>query len=194
MILVSQSPRRKDILTAAGYQFKIVNADIDEIYPSSMAIIDIPAYLALEKANSVKMNYPGELLLAADTIVVLEGQIIGKPINDEDAIRMLSGLSGKKHTVITGVCILKGNEVKCFSDISDVYFAKLTQNEIRHYVAQHKPLDKAGAYGVQDWIGMIAIESIRGSYYNVMGFPIHKVYRELKQFGLFPEPLQNEIF
>lgn len=183
MILVSKSPRRKEILKIAGYEFNIVNADIDEDFPATMPLSDVPEYIALKKAESVKFRFPGELLLAADTIVVLDGLVIGKPGNEEEAISMLMRLSGKKHTVITGVCIMKDDKVSCLSDFSDVYFAVLTEDEIKHYVDYHKPLDKAGAYGVQDWIGMIAIERIEGSFYNVMGLPIHKVYRELQKFG-----------
>ena len=161
MILVSQSPRRQKILTKTGYTFEVLPAHIDENYPDNMSIEEIPVFLAEQKAMSLSAAYENEILLAADTIVVLDEQVINKPADAKEAFEMLSLLSGKTHQVISGVCIAKG------------------EDEILYYIGHHKPYDKAGAYGVQDFIGMVGIERIEGSFYNVMGLPIHKVYKAL---------------
>ncbi|MBT3302241.1 MAG: septum formation protein Maf [Bacteroidetes bacterium] len=179
MILVSQSPRRQEILTKAGYTFEVLPAHIDENYPDNMSIEEIPVFLAEQKAMSLSAAYENEILLAADTIVVLDEQVINKPADAKEAFEMLSLLSGKTHQVISGVCIAKGEDVITFSDISLVTFRELTEDEILYYIEHHKPYDKAGAYGVQDFIGMVGIERIEGSFYNVMGLPIHKVYKAL---------------
>ena len=182
MILASQSPRRKDILKIAGYKFKIIKPDIDESLDATLSIDEFPVELAYQKAKQIADQYPGELVIGADTIVVLNNEIINKPVDRDDAIAMLSRLSGNMHIVITGVCVIKGQKVRKFSDKSKVHFEKLTLDEITYYVDHYKPYDKAGAYGVQDWIGMAAIKRIDGSFYNVMGLPIHKLYRLLKKF------------
>jgi septum formation protein len=181
MILASQSPRRHNIMKIAGYEFRIVKPDIDESIDASLSINEFPVELAYQKARQIADQFPGELVIGADTIVVLNNEIIGKPVDRDDAIAMLSRLSGNMHIVITGVCVIKDHKVKKFSDTSKVHFEKLTLEEITYYVDNYKPYDKAGAYGVQDWIGMAAIKRIDGSFYNVMGLPIHKLYRVLKK-------------
>jgi septum formation protein len=182
MILASQSPRRKDILKIAGYKFRIIKPDIDESIDETLSINEFPIELAYQKAKQIADQYPDELVIGADTIVVLNNEIINKPVDREDAIAMLGRLSGNMHTVITGVCVIKGKKIRKFSDKSKVHFEKLSLEEITYYVDHYKPYDKAGAYGVQDWIGMAAIKRIDGSFYNVMGLPIHKLYRLLKKF------------
>jgi len=181
MILVSQSPRRKEILEMAGYQFKIFHPNIDEEAHYDIETTQLPVFLARKKALAAKLIYPNEVLLAADTIVVLEDEIIGKPADYSEAFTMLSKLSGKTHTVITGVSIMKSEKVIEFNDFTQVTFKKLSEIEINHYIQKHPPYDKAGSYGCQDFIGLIGIEHIEGSFYNVMGLPIHKVYPALNE-------------
>jgi septum formation protein len=182
MILASQSPRRQEIMKIAGYKFRIVKPDIDERIDATITIKDFPVELAYQKARQIADQHPDEVVVGADTIVVLNNEIINKPVDRDDAIAMLGRLSGNMHIVITGVCVIKGSRVRKFSDTSKVYFEKLSHEEITYYVDHYKPYDKAGAYGVQDWIGMAAIKRIDGSFYNVMGLPIHKLYRVLKKF------------
>jgi len=181
MILASQSPRRHEIMKIAGYIFRIIKPDIDENIDTNLSLKEFPIELAYQKAKQISDQFPGETVIGADTIVVLNNEIIGKPSDREDAIAMLGRLSGNVHIVITGVCVIKDRKVHKFSDRSKVYFEKLTLEEITYYVDHYKPFDKAGAYGVQDWIGMAAIKRIDGSFYNVMGLPIHKLYRLLKK-------------
>jgi len=185
MILVSQSPRRKEILEMAGYTFSIYHPNIDEEnYNNQLEIRQIPVYLAVQKAKAAQLVFPDEVLVAADTIVVLNNEIIGKPSNASEAFDMLSRLSGNTHTVITGVCILKDHNSIEFNDFSKVTFKQLTEKEINYYIQKHSPYDKAGSYGCQDFIGLIGIESIEGSFYNVMGLPVHKVYSALARVGV----------
>ncbi|MFC2114472.1 Maf family nucleotide pyrophosphatase [Bacteroidota bacterium] len=183
MILVSNSPRRKEILTNAGYTFTVAPSNIEESYPEGLMREEIPVYLAEQKALSVADQYEGEVLLAADTIVILDNEIINKPADDAEAFTMLSKLSGHTHEVISGVCVMQGENVITFIDSSLVTFRELTEDEILYYIEHYKPFDKAGAYGVQDFIGMVGIERIEGSFYNVMGLPIHKVYKALQLLG-----------
>lgn len=184
VILASNSPRRKELLSGLDIPYEIKTLpDIDESYPDNLQGEDIATYIAKEKADA----YLGDLtdnmlLLTADTIVLLDNKVYGKPIDEEDAKRMLRVLSGKTHQVITGVCITTREKQKTFSVSSEVRFARLEENEIEYYVTKYKPLDKAGAYGVQEWIGYIAVEYISGSYFNIMGLPIQRLYRELKGF------------
>jgi len=186
MILVSQSPRRKEILEMAGYTFSIFHPNIDENGFESIQIEKLPVHLARLKALAAKNIYPDEVLLAADTIVVLHQKVIGKPANEKEAFEMLRKLSGKTHSVITGVCIMKDDKIIEFNDLTEVTFKRLTDEEILFYIKKHPPYDKAGSYGCQDFIGLIGIEHINGSFYNVMGLPIHKVYSTLTNFGIFP--------
>jgi len=181
-ILASASPRRKELLAGLGIEFDVLPSNIEEIYPSELALEKVPEFLAELKADSLAKNYPNRDIISADTIVILENKIIEKPKDAQDAIKMLEKLSGKMHEVITGVCIIAGNKKHLFSDRTEVYFKTLTNSEIAYYVHQFKPMDKAGAYGVQEWIGYIAVEKIIGSFYNVMGLPVNKVYSILTKY------------
>ncbi|CEA14634.1 MAG TPA: septum formation protein Maf [Fermentimonas caenicola] len=184
IILASNSPRRKELLSGIGvkYEFRML-PDIDESYPETVSADEVAGYLAEKKASAYlpELN-DDELLITADTVVLLDSIVIGKPSDEADAIRMLQLLSGKTHKVITGVCLTSKKKQVVFSDTAYVTFGELSREEISYYVSNYKPYDKAGAYGVQEWIGYVAVEKIEGSYFNVMGLPIFKVYKELKQF------------
>ncbi len=184
IILASNSPRRKELLSGIGvkYEFRML-PDIDESYPETVSADEVAGYLAEKKASAYlpELN-DDELLITADTVVLLDSIVIGKPSDEVDAIRMLQLLSGKTHKVITGVCLTSKKKQVVFSDTAYVTFGELSREEISYYVSNYKPYDKAGAYGVQEWIGYVAVEKIEGSYFNVMGLPIFKVYKELKQF------------
>ncbi len=184
IILASNSPRRKELLSGLNIPYKIKTLpDIDESYPDNLIGEDIAIYIAKEKANAYLDQLDGNtLLITADTIVLLDGKVYGKPSDDTDAKQMLRDLSGKTHQVITGVCITTKDKQVSFGVSSEVRFAKLEDDEIEYYVSNYKPFDKAGAYGVQEWIGYIAVEYISGSYFNIMGLPIQRLYRELKKF------------
>lgn len=184
IILASNSPRRKELLSGLGLTYEIKTLpDIDESFPDNLVGEDIAKYIAKEKADAYK-NSLGEdtLLITADTIVLLEGKVYGKPKDESDAKGMLRDLSGKTHKVITGVCITSREKQRLFGVSSDVRFAQLEEDEISFYVDQYKPFDKAGAYGIQEWIGYIAVEYISGSYFNIMGLPVQRLYQELKKF------------
>lgn len=184
LILASNSPRRKELLAGIDVEFEIrVLPEIDETYPETLPHEEIAEYLARKKAAAYLPNLKEkELLITADTVVLLNGEILGKPEDEGDAKRMLRALSGQMHRVITGVCLTSGDKQVSFSDTARVIFGELQEEEIDYYVTTYQPMDKAGAYGVQEWIGYVGVERIEGSYYNVMGLPIYKVYRELKQF------------
>lgn len=183
IILASQSPRRKQLLEWAEIPFRILVKETAEIYPADLDIVEIPIYIAREKALAVEREFNlTETVLAADTVVVLQQEIIGKPKDREDAIAILSRLSGKTHRVITGVVIRNGEVETAFSDITEVQFHRLTQEEIAFYVDKYKPYDKAGAYAIQEWIGVVGIHSIRGDFYNVMGLPVSRVVNTLKNW------------
>lgn len=183
LYLASQSPRRRALLKELGYPVQIIAPpDIDEVYPDTLKGGDIPLYLAKLKAEVI--NDPAisdGILVTADTIVWLDNEVLGKPINNADAIRMLTRLSGRKHQVFTGVCLKYKDKYHSFYDTTDVYFGTLTMEEITYYVEQYLPIDKAGAYGVQEWIGFVGVDRIDGSYFNVMGLPTHRLYAELKK-------------
>ncbi len=183
IILASNSPRRQELLSGLGIDFEIrVIKGIDESYSESLKPEEIPVCLARKKAEAYLPTLrEKDILITADTIVDLDGEVLGKPKNREDAIRMLKKLSGKTHRVITGVCLTGQTFQKTFSTLSGVSFAELEEEDIIHYVDTFKPFDKAGSYGIQEWIGYIGVESIQGSFYNVMGLPIQRVYRELKR-------------
>lgn len=183
-ILASKSPRRYYLLKELGIDFTIVtNCDIDEVYPESLSKMQIPIYLAELKAKGyIKELHRDEILITADTIVWLNNELIGKPKNRTDAIGMLKKLSGNMHEVITGVCFTSYHKQASFTALSEVYFKSLLLKEIHYYVDTYKPFDKAGAYGIQEWIGYIGVEKIIGSYFNVMGLPIQKLYMELLKF------------
>lgn len=183
VILASNSPRRKELMSGLGVDYVVRTLpDIDESYPEALKGEQIPMFIAREKANAYRASImPDELLITADTIVWLEGEALGKPEGAEGAIRMLHQLSGKSHQVITGVCLTTTEWQKSFTAVTEVKFAELTDEEIAYYVDAYAPMDKAGSYGVQEWIGFIGVEAISGSYFNVMGLPIQKLYRELKK-------------
>ncbi|KAA6328119.1 Septum formation protein Maf [termite gut metagenome] len=183
IILASNSPRRKELLAGLGIEYTVkVIPDIDESFPETLKGEEIPLYIARKKADAYKQAIrPDELVITADTIVWLDGETIGKPADEADAIQMLQKLSGKTHQVITGVCLTTTDWQRSFSTLTEVTFATLTREEIEYYVKNFHPFDKAGSYGVQEWIGFIGVESISGSYYNVMGLPIQRLYRELKR-------------
>ena len=182
LILASSSPRRQFLLKEAGFVFTIDSPDIDESFPASMPHDQVPIYLAEKKARALSAKINDEIVIAADTVVILGDQILNKPGNREDAIQMVSLLSGATHRVITAVCLLSQTKMVSFDDRTEVSFAKLTADEIEFYIDTYKPFDKAGSYGAQDWLGMVGIEKINGSYFNVMGLPMHKVYQQLLLF------------
>ena len=181
IILASNSPRRKELLGGLGLDYEVRTLPgIDESYPDTLQGEDIPVYISSKKASayldSLKNN---ELLITADTIVWLDGRVLGKPSDEEEACQMLRDLSGKTHQVITGVTLATTAFQKSFASVSQVTFASLTEEEIKFYVDHYHPMDKAGSYGVQEWIGFIGVERIEGSYFNVMGLPVQRLYREL---------------
>ncbi len=183
VVLASNSPRRKELMSGLGIDYVVKTLpDVDESYLGTLRGEEIPAYISREKADAYKkLIQPDELLITADTIVWLDGEVLGKPKDKEDAVRMLRKLSGASHQVITGVCLTTKDWQKSFTATTDVTFAALTDEEIDYYVGKYAPMDKAGAYGVQEWIGFIGVEAISGSYFNVMGLPIQRLYKELKQ-------------
>lgn len=186
IILASGSPRRKQLLELARIPFEIQVSETDEDYPPGLPPADIAMHIAFNKAKAVQKKIDAEkkeqhTILAADTVVVLENKIIGKPLNREDAIEILSLLSGKVHKVITGVCILNGVGKKIFAEETEVAFHVLTMNQIEYYIDNYKPYDKAGAYAIQEWIGAVGIKSIKGDFYNVMGLPVSRVVAELDE-------------
>jgi nucleoside triphosphate pyrophosphatase len=182
LILASSSPRRQYLMKEAGFTFLVQSPDIDESFPSDLDIKAVPKYLAEKKAKVFETHITNEIVISSDTVVILKDKILNKPLDRKEAIEMLSNLSGHTHTVITAVCLLSKEKVDCFDDHTEVTFKNLSQEEIEYYVDTYKPFDKAGAYGAQDWIGLVAIERIHGSYFTVMGMPMHLVYRHLKAF------------
>ena len=184
VILASTSPRRKMLMEGLDIPLVIVQANqVDESYPEDLPAEEIPAYLAGKKADAAQDRLSDDVILvAADTIVILNGEVIEKPQDKAHARKMLSRLSGNMHRVLTGVCMRSVDKEVCFTAESKVYFGKLSQDEIDYYINTYKPFDKAGAYGIQEWIGYVSVERIEGSFYNVMGLPVHQVYRYLKDF------------
>lgn len=183
IILASNSPRRKELMSGLGVDYVVRTLpDVDESYPADLSGAEIPAYISREKADAYRaIMQPGKLLITADTIVWLDGKVLGKPEGREGAVEMLRSLSGKSHQVFTGVCLTTTEWQKSFTAASDVEFDALSEEEIQYYVDKYQPMDKAGAYGVQEWIGYIGVKSISGSFYNIMGLPIQKLYGELKK-------------
>ncbi|KPL10022.1 MAG: septum formation inhibitor Maf [Bacteroides sp. SM1_62] len=183
IILGSGSPRRQYLLNELGFEYEVrVNNDLAETYPEGLSRQEIPVYLAEMKARAIMKTVPPDtLLITADTIVWLEGRVINKPKDHADAVSILKKLSGNMHEVLTGVCLMTSDWMHSFHASSLVWFSRLSEEEINYYIEHYKPYDKAGAYGVQEWIGYIGIEKIEGSYFNVMGLPIQKVYHELKK-------------
>lgn len=184
IILASQSPRRKQLLEWAEIPFEIMVQSTDETFPPEMPVQEVPVHIAREKAIAVRKKYESlhhdaNIVIAADTVVVLGNTIIGKPKDREDALDILARLSGQKHQVITGVVLLKGEKEIAFADTTDVWFHPLTAEQIAFYVDKYKPYDKAGAYAIQEWIGVVGIKSIQGDFYNVMGLPVSRVVAQL---------------
>ncbi len=183
IVLASNSPRRKELLSGLGVDYVVKTLpDVDETYPGGLNEEDIAKHIARGKAEAYRevMN-DDELVITADTIVWLEGTVMGKPKDEEDAREMLRRLSGKTHQVVTGVCLTTTSMQKTFATVTDVTFSNLTEEEIDYYVTRYRPMDKAGSYGVQEWIGFVGVENLSGSYFNVMGLPIQRLYTELKK-------------
>ena len=182
-ILASKSPRRQELLHSLGVEFQILISDVDETYPENLTKEEIPVFLAELKSKSLIKNLKeNDLLITADTIVWLNGEVLGKPENKEEAVRTLQKLSATEHQVISGVCLTSINKQKSFFSVSNVQFKNLSLPEIEYYVSEYKPFDKAGAYGIQEWIGYIGITHIEGSFYNVMGLPVQQLYTEIQNF------------
>ncbi len=183
ILLASKSPRRQQFLKDLGLPFTTVSIDVEEVYPKYLHGNEITCFLAELKADAYENELKDdEILITADTIVRVSGKILGKPNDAEDAKKMLRLLSDTRHEVITSVCIRTHNATKTISDTTTVHFKKLTAEEINFYIENFKPFDKAGAYGVQEWLGYIAVKKIEGSFYTVMGFPVHKFYKEMMKF------------
>jgi septum formation protein len=187
-ILASQSPRRQMLLTWADVPFEVIVSDSDETFPANMDLDEVPVFIAKNKAEAVhekiKLAYPQHInkhIVAADTIVVLEGSVLGKPANKSEAIASLTALSGKTHRVITGVVLIYHGKEYTFSETTLVTFNLLTLDQIEYYVENYNPYDKAGGYAIQEWIGVVGIQSIQGDFYNVMGLPVSKLLQKLKQ-------------
>ena len=189
IILASNSPRRKELLTGLGLDFKVKTLkDIDETYPDGLLGEDIPKHIAKKKAQAYAQNMDdNELIITADTIVYLtningKGEVLGKPCDEDEAKQMLRKLAGKTHEVITGVSIMTKQKCVVFAVTSKVTFDILSQEDIDYYVSKYKPMDKAGAYGIQEWIGFVGVNALVGSYFNVMGLPVQRLYKELQKF------------
>ncbi|MBC3539691.1 Maf family nucleotide pyrophosphatase [Rufibacter sediminis] len=182
-ILASGSPRRKELLTNLGLTFEVRVKEVDENYPAELARAEVAEYLAAHKASFYQEELqPEEVIITADTIVCLDDTILNKPYDHAQATRMLTMLSGRSHEVYTGVCLLSQDKSVVFHDVTTVHFRDLTRDEIDFYINHYKPFDKAGSYGAQDWLGLVGIERIEGSYFNVMGLPVHRLYEELLVF------------
>ena len=183
IILGSQSPRRKELFAGLNLPFRVEVREVDEHFPAEMKSTDVPEYLSVVKTFPFQADFGQDrLLITADTIVLIDDQVLGKPMDYAHAFEMLQKLSGRKHVVITGVCINSVHKQITFSDHTDVWFKSLSNNEIDYYLTHYHPYDKAGSYGVQEWIGYVAIEKIEGSYFNVMGLPVQRLYEELLKF------------
>jgi septum formation protein len=190
LLLASNSPRRKELLTQLGYQFDIVKIDVDESYPSDLLPENIAEHVSNKKAAAFEINVD-EILLTSDTIVALDQKILLKPKNEEEAFEMIKALSGKIHQVYTAFTIKTIDSETSKTSKTDVEFSKIGDEEIRFYIENYKPFDKAGSYGIQEWLGMAKIKNISGSFYSVMGFPVDMVYEELKKLNCFPSNFQN---
>lgn len=180
ILLASNSPRRKELLQSLGFDFEVVSVDCDEVYPDDLATEKVAEYLSELKANSFRKLEEGEVLITADTVVAIDHKILGKPENSEDAIEMLQKLSGKMHEVFTGITIRTLNKTITKTDVAKVEFEPISILESEFYIKNFQPFDKAGAYGIQEWLGMAKIRNISGSFYTIMGLPTHLVYAILK--------------
>ena len=184
IVLASKSPRRQELLKGIGLEFSVLTKDVDESYSKNISVFDVAPFLSLKKAKAfgeseLPENY---MIITADTVVVVNDRILGKPTDADEARKMLRLLSGTKHSVITGVTVRTAEKIKTFSVTSKVSFDVLDEEEIEYYVNEYKPFDKAGSYGIQEWIGYIGVNSVEGSYFNVMGLPTQKLYQMLKRF------------
>ena len=179
IILASKSPRRQELLKLMGFDFQVVLREVDESYPNELSPSEIAVFISEKKARAFDLMIENEVVITADTIVSLDGKILGKPENEDHAFEILSALSGKKHDVITGVSLLKNHRIFSFNELTEVFFREITAEQIRYYINTCKPMDKAGAYGIQEWIGLVAVDKINGSYSNVVGLPTHRLYTEL---------------
>lgn len=184
LLLASQSPRRRELIAGSGIPFTLTEKyACEEHYPATLAAEEVPAYLSRLKSEAYPTPLqPNDILLTADTVVILDGEVLGKPKDREDALRMVARLAGNRHTVVTGVTLRTPERIETFSAKSDVWFRALSAEEIAYYVDTYRPFDKAGSYGIQEWIGYVGIERIDGSFYNVMGLPIQRLYVELEKF------------
>lgn len=183
IILASRSPRRRQLLSELGLRFEVVTRNWEEEYPSHLKGEEIALYIAENKAESFRKDIKqNELIITADTIVWSNDRVLDKPVSEKDALEILHAISGNTHEVITGVCLLSSEKKKSFCSCTRVTFDNLTDEELIYYIRNYRPYDKAGAYGIQEWIGLSACSRIEGSYFNVMGLPVHQVYRELAEF------------
>jgi septum formation protein len=180
LILASNSPRRKQLLAEAGFEFSVEALPTDESFPDTLPTEEVAAYISREKAEAFRGIRPEHIILTADTVVIADHQILAKPVDQSDAFRMLRVLSARSHEVVTAVSILSDDSIQTVSDSATVYFRELADSEITYYIEQYKPFDKAGSYGIQEWIGMVGIEKIEGSFYTIMGLPVHIVYQLLR--------------
>lgn len=184
IILASNSPRRRELLSGLGFDYEVRTLQgLDESYPEGLSMEEIPQYISRKKASAYTLE-PDELLITADTIVYLDGEVLGKPADEAEAKEMLRKLSGKTHQVVTGVTLTTKTFQHAFASVSQVTFAQLSEAEIDYYVTHYRPFDKAGAYGIQEWIGYIGVTSIEGSYFNVMGLPVQRLYSEMKKLSI----------
>lgn len=180
LILASNSPRRKQLLHEAGFAFTVEVLPTDESYPADLPAEQVAGYIARQKAEQFRGIRADSLVLTADTVVIADHHILGKPTDAADAFRMIRMLSGRSHNVVTAVSLLSDDEIHTVADVAEVYFRDLEDWEINHYIEEYKPFDKAGSYGIQEWIGMVGIEKIEGSFYTIMGLPVQLVYQLLK--------------
>jgi len=187
LIVASNSARRQQLMKDAGFKFEVHVLDVDESLEEGVANEAIAEFLAEKKNKAYRAIFQDEVILTSDTVVIANGQILGKPKDDDDAFQMIASMSGQSHEVISGVCISSQTHKVSFSDVTTVLFEELSTEEIGYYIKNYQPYDKAGSYGIQEWLGMIGIQSIQGSFYNVMGLPIHSVYQVLRsEFGISP--------
>ena len=184
IILASKSPRRKELLDLLDLNFKVEIPRVNEVYPENLEVINVAEYLANLKADAFTNISSDTIVISADTVVILNEKILGKPKNKTESVKMLQSLSNRNHKVITGVCIKSKDKTISFSNTTKVFFKKLKSSEINYYIENYKPFDKAGSYGIQEWIGAIGINKIEGSYFNVVGLPINQLYKNLKEYFL----------
>ncbi len=187
LILASNSPRRQQLLRDTGLSFKVRVLPVDEVFPEDLPTEEVAEYLAIKKGKAQQeAMQPDEIVITADTTVIIDDMVLNKPENEAEAFRMLERLSGRQHQVITGVCITIRNQQRSFSDATRVYFRQLNKSEIAYYIEHYRPFDKAGAYAIQEWIGMVAITRIEGSYFNVVGLPVEKLFTTLTEIAVTP--------